>query len=105
MLTLPLVFPASAAGKQIKDADFHLQQPHMLQYNLTVERQLPWNMAATLAYAGSRGINLNQYTEGNPIMPRGTPTVVNGQLSCLNVTPQPAFNATGQKCRPGPNHG
>jgi len=40
-LTLPLVFPASAAGKAMSTVDYHLRQPHMLQYNLTVERQLP----------------------------------------------------------------
>jgi hypothetical protein len=38
----------------------------MLDYNLTVEHQLPWQMGLTLGYAGSRGYHLMQIKEGNP---------------------------------------
>ncbi len=69
-LTLPLVFPASAAGKALRTLDYLLQQPHMLQYNLTVERQLPYSMALTLAYGGSRGINIMKTVDGNPTVPQ-----------------------------------
>ena len=31
--------------------------PHMLDFNLDVERQLPFGMALSVAYAGSRGLN------------------------------------------------
>jgi len=67
-----LVFPASAAGKAMSTVDYHLRQPHMLQYNLTVERQLPGDMVTTLAYGGSRGLNLFRVTIGtlncNPLL-------------------------------------
>ncbi|OFW37766.1 MAG: hypothetical protein A3J28_01855 [Acidobacteria bacterium RIFCSPLOWO2_12_FULL_60_22] len=69
-LVLPLTFPDSAAGKALRTVDYLLQQPHMLQYNLTVDRQLPLNMAVALAYAGSRGLNLIQTKEGNPTVPQ-----------------------------------
>ena len=46
----------------------------MLTYNLTAERQLPGSMALTVAYAGSRGINLQQDREGNPAIPNGIPS-------------------------------
>ena len=69
-VTLPFVFPPEAAGKALRTVDYHIQQPHMLQYNLTVERQLPWKTALTLAYGGSRGINIVQTTEGNPTVPQ-----------------------------------
>jgi len=76
-LTLPLVFSAAAAGKTLAGLDYHLQQPHMLQYNLTVERQLPGDIALTVGYAGSRGMNLMEWAEGNPtvplILPNGQP--------------------------------
>ena len=42
----------------------------MLDYNLTVERQLPWQMGLTLGYAGSRGYHLAQEKEGNPTVPQ-----------------------------------
>jgi hypothetical protein len=75
--TVPFIFPSGgAAGKQsLRTQDYHMQQPHLLSYNLTLERQLPGSMAITLAYAGSRGINLEMTTEGNPeiatILPDG----------------------------------
>jgi len=70
VLTLPLTFPADTAGKALRVVDYHLQQPHLLQYNLTLERQLPLGMAMTLAYGGSRGMNLIQTKEGNPTVPQ-----------------------------------
>jgi len=70
-LALPLTFPASAAGRALRIVDYHLQQSHMLQYNLTLERQLPFQMGLTVAYGGSRGINLMQIKEGNPTVPQG----------------------------------
>ena len=70
-LTLPLLFPASAAGKSLRTQDYHMRQPHLLSYNLTVERQLPQKMVLTAAYAGSRGINVVTTTEGNPTVPQG----------------------------------
>ena len=68
--SLPLVFPASAAGKTVRGPDYFMQQPHILQYNLTVERQMPFAMALTLSYGGSRGINILQFKEGNPTVPQ-----------------------------------
>ena len=72
-MALPFVFPAAAVGKSIGIVDYLIQQPHMLQYNLTVERQLPFAMALTLAYGGSRGINIVQNAEGNPTVPAVLP--------------------------------
>ena len=90
--------PASAAGRDLRTLDFNMQQPHLLSYNLTVERQLPYQMGLTLAYAGSRGINIAQNKEGNPTVARGTPGVVNGVKTCQNISPAPAFVADGPKC-------
>jgi hypothetical protein len=53
-----------------------MRQPHMLQYSFSVQRQLPWSLLLTAAYAGSRGIDLTDTLEGNPIIPQ----IVNGQL-------------------------
>ena len=75
VLVLPLVFPPSTLGKTLNGIQWDLQQPHLLQYNLAVDRQLPWNMALNVAYGGSRGIHLMALTEGNPTIP----TFLNGQ--------------------------
>ena len=96
-LSFPLSFPSSTIGKSIRIIDYQLQQPHILQYNLTVERQLPSNIGVTLAYAGSRGINLIQTTEGNPTVPQGIPTA--GR--CVAGSAPPQFVADGPKCWTG----
>jgi hypothetical protein len=72
-LSLPLTFPASAVGKSPRLVDYNLRQPHLLQYNLTIERELPWNTALTVAYAGSRGINVVRAVDGNPTVPQFLP--------------------------------
>jgi hypothetical protein len=69
-LTLPFYFPPEVVGKSIRVMDYNIRQPHMLQYNLAFERGLPFDMALTLAYGGSRGINIVQTTEGNPTIPQ-----------------------------------
>jgi hypothetical protein len=86
--------PADRAGKELRTIDFHMQQPHLLSYNLTVERQLPFQMGLTVAYAGSRGINIMQTKEGNPAIPLGTPV----GRTCVAATPPPAFDPVAPKC-------
>ncbi|MBI2818004.1 MAG: TonB-dependent receptor [Acidobacteria bacterium] len=70
LFSIPFFFPSGVVGRSIRLVDYSIQQPHLLQYNFTVERQLPSNVAVTLAYAGSRGINLVTTTEGNPRVPQ-----------------------------------
>ena len=49
--------------------DYNAYQPHVAQFNVTVEQRLPGNMALTVAYAGSRGAHLWTEKEGNPVLP------------------------------------
>ena len=73
LTALPVVLPPEVIGKSLRIMDYALQQSHILQYNLTVQRQLPFDMALTLAYAGSRGLNLMQHRDGNPTTPQILP--------------------------------
>ncbi len=90
VMTLPLFFPASAVGKNLQLIDYNLKQPSMRQYNVTVERQLPGHIGATLAYAGSRGYHIVRNTEGNPEVPGGVP--LNG-VCVPRSTPVVNYNA------------
>ena len=72
-LTLPFSFPPSVLGKSLRLIDYEMKQPHILDYNLTLERQLPWQIGLTLGYAGSRGINIMQVKDGNPTIPQILP--------------------------------
>jgi hypothetical protein len=68
VLTLPLPFP-TGTKLAVRPTDYHMQQPRLMQYNLTADRQLPGSMAVTLSYVRTRGLHLMQITEGNPIAP------------------------------------
>lgn len=93
-LTFPrTVVPASAAGRSIRPFDWNLQQPHMLHWNLSLERQLPGNTAITVSYAASRGINLLQSKEGNPTVPLGVPS----GNTCVART-SGSYSPSGPKC-------
>ena len=56
-------------------ADYYLQNPYLLKWNLTVERQLPLGIGLQVAYVGTRGMHLYQSMEGNLNLPTA---VVNG---------------------------
>jgi hypothetical protein len=49
--------------------DYNYKSPYMIQYNASVEQQLPWNMALAVAYVGNHGIHLPMVRDGNPIFP------------------------------------
>ena len=83
VFAIPLPVPPGVSDRTdtrnitMRMLDWELQQPHMLQYNLAVERGLPFDMALTVAYAGSRGLNIIRPKEGNyafpQILPDGRP--------------------------------
>ena len=64
--------------------DYKSKSPYLIQYNLSVEQQLPWNIGLTVAYAGSRGIHLFDLLEGNPIRPTSTSPCGNPMSLCVN---------------------
>ena len=63
------LWPWPYSGATLSTIDYHAKQPYMYQYNLSVQRQLPWGMTVNVAYVGSRGIHLWSIQEGNPAVP------------------------------------
>jgi hypothetical protein len=53
--------------------DYNMKSQHILDYNLAVERQLPFAMSLSVAYAGSKGLNLMSRRDVNPAIPQGVP--------------------------------
>src|SRR5437016_7655286 len=49
--------------------DYNFKSPYMIQYNASVQQQLPWNMALGVAYVGNHGVHLPTIRDGNPILP------------------------------------
>jgi len=67
--TVPFELPAEGTPQALRIIDYNLAAPNMWHYNVAVERELIASMALTVAYAGSRGINLIRTAEGNPREP------------------------------------
>ena len=90
VVSIPLSFPASTFGKALQYQDYNSKNPHELQYNLTVEQQLPLGIGLSLSYVGNRGININTIMEGNPVVPdhytNGLPiyNTTTGAAGCAN---------------------
>ncbi len=66
------------ANPSPRNLDYNWNQTSMLQYNLTIDQQLPGAMGVTVGYVGTRGMHLVQLQEGNPtvvqgLLPNGLP--------------------------------
>ena len=49
--------------------DYDWKSPYMIQYNASVQQQLPWGMVLGVAYVGNHGVHLPMVRDGNPIPP------------------------------------
>jgi len=81
-ITLPLTI--TPGGLVPQGLDYNAYQPHLVQYNLTVEHQFPADLALSLSYAGSRGAHLWMVVEGNPQVP----TIINGAPTWTGFSPR-----------------
>jgi hypothetical protein len=95
-LQLPLPIPAgtgSLQGTSPTSVNRNYTSPHMWDYNLTAEQELPWKTILSVAYAGSHGMNLWQpVSEANPrcpttngFVPRGCEAVTTAVPGALPV--------------------
>lgn len=78
-LPLDVNFPVdpSFQGAVISNANYYAKQPSSVQWNLTLDRQLPLDMGLSVSYVGSRGRHLWTVEEGNPALPT---SIVNGAM-------------------------
>jgi hypothetical protein len=84
--TVPFELPAEGTPQALRIIDYNLAAPNMWHYNVAVERELIGNMALTVAYAGSRGINLIRTAEGNPRNP--SQTLADGRAFWTGLEPR-----------------
>jgi carboxypeptidase family protein/TonB-dependent receptor-like protein len=63
--------PASltAGAASARTIDYNIKQPYGVTYNLSLQRELAGQIAATVAYAGSRAYELMSAIEANPLVP------------------------------------
>jgi Carboxypeptidase regulatory-like domain/TonB dependent receptor len=99
-VSFPFVYPAGSIGSSLNAVDYNANQPHMLNYNLTAERQLPGGVVLSVAYVGSRGAHLWQEKEGNPAIPTA---VANGIDYWSTQVPACASAVGTGTCRVNPS--
>lgn len=101
MFQLPFNF--SGGGNDIQSANYYDKLPRSYQFNLTVERQLPFGVGLSVSYLGNQGRNLWSYFEANPYAPS---TDVNGVMTwdpytCNGVlSPTPCTGGETQAANP-----
>jgi hypothetical protein len=69
VINLPFGFNPAGVGHTATIIDYNAYQPHVAQFNLTVEQRLPGSMSLSVGYAGTRGAHLWTEKEGNPTSP------------------------------------
>jgi len=105
-----LPFNFTGGGNDIQSANYYDRLPRSYQYNLTVERQLPFGTGLSISYLGNQGRRLWSYFEANPYVPSTDvdgvmtwdPYTCNGALSptpCTGGAVQ-AANPTYQRINP-----
>ncbi|HVB34110.1 MAG TPA: TonB-dependent receptor [Patescibacteria group bacterium] len=99
--SVPLAYTSADIGPNIFTNNYNLGQPKGMQYSLTVEHQLPGQVALSVAYVGFHGMSLYQDREGNPVIPTSVtgfgpnpveywdPSIIPG---CANRTPTCRLN-------------
>ncbi len=90
-------FPGFSPYSDFFTTQYQQKQSYLMQWNVSVDRQLPGAIGLTAAYVGTRGIHLWGQEDGNPCVPtgfvNGLPTWANrGNVECPYVNS--AFNAS-----------
>jgi Carboxypeptidase regulatory-like domain/TonB-dependent Receptor Plug Domain/TonB dependent receptor len=67
--TFPRPASLTAGAASARTIDYNIKQPYGVTYNVSVQSELAGQIAATIAYAGSRAYNLVSAIEANPIVP------------------------------------
>jgi outer membrane receptor protein involved in Fe transport len=86
----PLVFPLSQTILNTSGSvtpqfiDYDWKSSYMLQWNASVQQQLPWNMALSVGYVGNRGLHIPTVRESNPIIPTSFGACGNPGSLCVN---------------------
>jgi hypothetical protein len=80
-VTVPTQQQALASNIALNEGQtfgYNSTNPMLYQWNLTLQRQLPKDMAISVAYVGTRGVHEWEIREGNPVQPTSGLVSVNG---------------------------
>lgn len=111
---LPVVDPSLANGQSVLILTKEDGLPgRVMNWNVNIQRELPWSLLADVAYVGMKSVHLNTFTPFNQVDPAN---LRHGDLLPLNITdprvvaagftkPFPTFTGTlAQALRPYPQY-
>jgi hypothetical protein len=81
---VPSITSAGANVTTPQFIDYNWKSPYMLQYNLSVQQQLPWDMGISVGYVGNHGVHLPTIRDSNPIFPTSTRPCSTPADVCVN---------------------
>jgi hypothetical protein len=64
--------------------DYHSKSPYLIQYNMSIQQQLPWGMALGVAYVGTRGVHIFTIKDSNPFNVTSTGPCGDPASLCVN---------------------
>lgn len=64
---------AQTARVALAEIDPNLRMPYTHQWNLTIERKIPWNSSLRVSYTGTRGKDMLRYSLSNLAVAAGAP--------------------------------
>jgi len=64
--------------------EYDSKSPYMIQYNLSIQQQLPWGVGLGLAYVGNRGVHLFTIRDSNPVVPTSFGPCGDPASQCVN---------------------
>ena len=74
-VSFPLPPSISSGGANVTTPqfiDYNWKGTYMIQWNASVQQQLPWDMGLLLGYVGNHGVHLPTVRDSNPIFPTST---------------------------------
>ncbi len=74
--SFPVPTPRGRGSRSMQTAEFEPHQPYMMQWNLTLQRELLPETTFTVSYVGSRGVNLLGHRNVNNAEPS---SIINGK--------------------------
>ncbi|OFW29148.1 MAG: hypothetical protein A3J28_08210 [Acidobacteria bacterium RIFCSPLOWO2_12_FULL_60_22] len=101
---------AVTCTNRLQTMAYDVDNPRSLQYNFTIEQQIPFGIGLSVSYVGNRGLHLWQVKEGNPILPNMTsgvatwsPYLCNGALAVVPCAAgqQQQLNPAYRRIKPG----
>jgi len=74
-VSFPLPSSIASGGANVTTPqfiDYNWKGTYMIQWNASVQQQLPWDMGILVGYVGNHGVHLPTVRDSNPIFPNST---------------------------------